>query len=76
MRLRFPLDQVKITQYFGERPEFYSPYRGHMGIDLRTKYPVADGETFKLLFGDYQNVLIHQVDILSKPVGEGQIRKN
>lgn len=38
MRLKPPLDKIKITQYFGERPEVYKPNRGHMGVDFRTKY--------------------------------------
>lgn len=38
MRLKPPLDKIKITQYFGERPEVYKPSRGHMGVDFRTKY--------------------------------------
>ena len=38
MILRYPLDKIKITQSFGERPEVYKPSRGHMGIDLKTKW--------------------------------------
>ena len=36
MLLRYPLNRIKITQGFGERPEVYKPFRGHMGIDFRT----------------------------------------
>lgn len=38
MQLRYPLDKIKITQFFGERPDVYKPLKGHMGIDFRTIY--------------------------------------
>lgn len=48
MRLKFPLEQIKITQYYGERQEVYKPYRGHMGIDFRARevsvYAAAAGK--------------------------------
>ncbi len=36
-----PLDQLFVTQKFGERPEFYRKYglAGHNGVDFRTKFP-------------------------------------
>lgn len=53
----YPLDNIYITQKFGERPEYYKKYgmNGHNGIDFRTKFwdspmgrrycvAVADGE--------------------------------
>lgn len=39
MQLTYPLTKIKITQYFGERPEVYKPFAGHNGIDLCTIYP-------------------------------------
>jgi murein DD-endopeptidase MepM/ murein hydrolase activator NlpD len=38
MILRYPLDKIKITQNFGERPEVYKPLHGHNGMDFRTKW--------------------------------------
>jgi murein DD-endopeptidase MepM/ murein hydrolase activator NlpD len=38
MKLFYPLSQVKITQYFGERPEVYKPLLGHNGLDFKTMY--------------------------------------
>lgn len=38
MRLKYPLEKIKITQDFGDRSEVYAPYKGHMGIDLKTKW--------------------------------------
>jgi len=36
-----PLDQLVITQKFGENPAFYKKYgmNGHNGVDFRTKFP-------------------------------------
>jgi murein DD-endopeptidase MepM/ murein hydrolase activator NlpD len=45
MQLAYPLDKIYITQYFGERPEIYKPYKGHTGIDFRTIF--ADSPTGK-----------------------------
>src|SRR5882762_1124710 len=36
--LRYPLDIIKITQNFGERPQVYAPLLGHNGIDFRTMW--------------------------------------
>lgn len=35
-----PLDQLVITQKFGENPNFYRKYglKGHNGVDFRTKF--------------------------------------
>lgn len=41
VRFQHPLDEVFITQRFGDRPEVYSQFgmKGHNGIDYRTKFP-------------------------------------
>jgi murein DD-endopeptidase MepM/ murein hydrolase activator NlpD len=45
MLLRYPLDKIKITQSFGERPDVYKPLRGHNGIDFKTQWEDSpDGE--------------------------------
>lgn len=36
--LRYPLDKIKITQNFGERPQVYAPLLGHNGLDFRTEW--------------------------------------
>ena len=63
MRLKFPLEKIKITQYYGERPEVYRPNLGHNGIDLRTKWddsktgerPVYAAAAGKIQTGDQGN---------------------
>lgn len=39
--LCIPLDQLVITQKFGENPQMYRKYgmSGHNGVDFRTKFP-------------------------------------
>jgi len=36
--LLYPLNKIFITQHFGERPLVYKPYKGHAGVDFRTKF--------------------------------------
>jgi len=54
-RLRWPVDDHTITQYFGENPHIYARYNqaGHEGIDFRAPvganiYACADGEVFDI----------------------------
>ena len=37
MEMTKPLDQLIVTQGFGERPDYYGP-SGHQGVDFRTKF--------------------------------------
>jgi murein DD-endopeptidase MepM/ murein hydrolase activator NlpD len=38
--MKYPLDQIYITQSFGKNPAMYKKYgmKGHNGIDFRTKF--------------------------------------
>ncbi len=54
-RLRWPVDDHVITQYFGENPHIYAKYNqaGHEGLDFRAPvganiYTCADGEVFDI----------------------------
>ncbi|MBL7063708.1 MAG: SH3 domain-containing protein [Anaerolineae bacterium] len=54
-RLRWPVDDHVITQYFGENPHIYAKYNqaGHEGLDFRAPvganiYACADGEVFDI----------------------------
>ncbi|MDY6878207.1 MAG: SH3 domain-containing protein [Chloroflexota bacterium] len=54
-RLRWPVDDHVITQYFGENPHIYAKYNqaGHEGLDFRAPiganiYACADGQVFDL----------------------------
>ncbi len=54
-RLRWPVDDHIITQYFGENPHIYAKYNqaGHEGLDFRAPvganiYACADGEVFDI----------------------------
>jgi uncharacterized protein YgiM (DUF1202 family) len=54
-KLRWPVDNPLITQYFGENPHIYAKYNqaGHEGIDFgvpvgASVYACADGEVFSI----------------------------
>lgn len=69
MLLRYPLDKIKITQSFGERPDVYKPLKGHMGVDFRTIYDDSkDGK--RSVYAAANGVVIELGDQRSKGYGK------